>query len=456
MSRDAGRNDAETAIGDASEAVRETRAPKRMWADGPRQERGVTTPVSDDQGPQTPPQAVAGLAWLLCGASLTLGVLGLVLESLNGHLITDTSVVGIALLAIAFPLVGAVVAARRPHNPLGWIFCAIGVLYGLTVTGEAYGIYTLRTAPGSLPGGGLMSWLGNWAWAPALGLLMTFALLLFPDGRLPSRRWRPVAWLSALSIAMICGPGAAWSWPQRGLALLESNQEGLETAPRLVGPLVLAGYPLMLVCGLASVVALLVRFRRSRGVERQQLKWFTFAGAVTFASLVLIVTPSQAGWIGPVNPLVSLPVLVSMPVGAGVAILRYRLYEIDRLINRTLVYGLLTAVLGLGYAGVVLVLGQLFGGVTSDLPSWVIAGATLAVAALFQPARRRIQALVDRRFNRRRYNAAKTIEAFSARLRDEIDLDTLSAELLAVVNQTMQPTQASLWLRPPASRHVAT
>jgi hypothetical protein len=307
MSRDAGRNDAETAIGDASEADRETRAPKRMWADGPRQERGVTAPVSDDQGHRRPPRAVAGLAWLLGGASLTLSVLGLVLESLNGHLITDTSVVGIALLAIAFPLAGAVVAARRPHNPLGWIFCAIGVLYGLTVTGEAYGIYTLRTAPGSLPGGGLMSWLGNWAWAPALGLLMTFALLLFPDGRLPSRRWRPVAWLSALSIAMTCGPGAVWSWPQRGLALLESNQEGLENAPRLVGPLVLAGYPLMLVCGLASVVALLVRFRRSRGVERQQLKWFTFAGAVTFASLVLIVTPSQAGWIGPVNPLVSLP-----------------------------------------------------------------------------------------------------------------------------------------------------
>jgi hypothetical protein len=417
----------------------------------------VTAAVSGDERLWRSPPAVAGLSWLLCGASLTLGVLGLILESLNGHLITDSSVVGIALLAIAFPLVGAVVAARRPRNPLGWIFCAIGVLYGLTVTGEAYGVYTLRTAPGSLPGGGLMSWLGNWAWAPALGLLMTFALLLFPDGRLPSRGWRPVAWLSALSIAMICGPGAAWSWPQRGLALLESNQEGLENAPRLVALLVLAGYPLMLLCGLASVVALLVRFRRSRGVERQQLKWFAFAGSVTFASLLLIVTPSQAGWIGPVNLLVSLPLLVSMPVAAGIAILRYRLYDIDLVINRTLVYGLLTALLALIYTAGVFILSQVLnpGGENSEL---AVAGSTLAVAALFQPLRRRVQAAVDRRFNRRHYDAARTVDAFSARLRDEIDLDTLTVELLTVVDQTMQPTQASLWLHPSAhgSRRAAT
>jgi hypothetical protein len=419
---------------------------------GRDEEHGVTARMRGDERPRTFPRAVAGLAWLLCGASLTLGVLGLVLESLNGHRITDTAVVGIALLAITFPLVGAVVAARRPRNPLGWIFCAIGLSYGLTVTGEAYGVYTLRTAPGSLPGGGLMSWLGNWAWAPGLGLLMTFALLLFPDGRLPSRRWRPVAWLSAASIAVICGPGAAWSWSQRGLAVLESNQEGLESAPRLIWLLVQAGLPLMLLCGLASVVALLVRFRRSRGAERQQLKWFAFAGAVTFAGLALIMTPSQYGWIGPVSALVTLPVLVSMPVAAGVAILRYRLYDIDRLINRTLVYGLLTALLGALYAGVVLVLGQVFGGIGDSPPSWVIAGATLSMAALFQPARHRIQQAVDRRFNRRKYDTAQTIEAYSVRLRDEVDLDTLSVELLGVVDQTMQPTRAWLWLRPSAER----
>jgi hypothetical protein len=396
-------------------------------------------------------RATTGIAWLLCGASLTLGVLGLVLESLNGHPITDSMLVAIALLAITFPLVGAVVAARRPRNPLGWIFCVIGLSYGLTVTGEAYAVYALLTAPGALPGGGLMSWLGNWTWALGLGLLMTFALLLFPDGRLPSRTWRPVAWLSAVSIVLSGGLGAAWTWPQRSLALLESEVEGLEHAPRLVHVLVQAGVPLMLGCGLASVAALVVRFRRSRGVERQQLKWFTFAGAVTVSGIVLLLVPSEYGWAAPVSlPLVTVPILMAMPVAAGVAILRYRLYDIDRLISRTLVYGLLTALLGGVYASTVLILGRLSGGIGGETPSWAVAGATLAVAALFQPARRRIQQVVDRRFNRRKYNAASTIGAFSTRLREQIDLDTLSAELLAVVDQTIQPTRASLWLRPSA------
>jgi hypothetical protein len=293
-----------------------------------------------------------------------------------------------------------------------------------------------------------MSWLGNWAWAPGLGLLITFALLLFPNGRLPSHRWRPVAWLSATSIAIICGPGAAWSWPQRGLTLLESNEEGLENAPRLVSLLVQAGLPLLLLCGLASVAALLVRFRRSRGVERQQLKWFAFAGVITVAGLVLIVTPSQYGWIGPLNALVALPILVSMPIAAGIAILRYRLYEIDRVINRTLVYGLLTVGLGTVYVVGVFGLGRLLNPVTGE-SALAVAASTLAVAALFQPARHRIQAVVDRRFNRRKYNAAKTIETFSARLRDQVELDTLARELLTVTDKTMEPTTVSLWLRPP-------
>jgi len=375
-------------------------------------ERGMQAPVGGDKRSRASPRAVVGLAWLLCGASLALGVLGFVLESLNGQRITDSDVLGIVLLAITFPLVGAVVAARRPRNPLGWIFCAIGIAYGLTGTGEAYALYTLDTAPGALPGGELMSWLGNWAWAPGLGLLITFALLLFPNGRLPSHRWRPVAWLSATSIAIICGPGAAWSWPQRGLTLLESNEEGLENAPRLVRLLVQAGLPLLLLCGLASVAARLVRFGRSRGVERQQLKWFAFAGVITVAGL------------------------------------RYRLYEIDRVINRTLVYGLLTVGLGTVYVVGVFGLGRLLNPVTGE-SALAVAASTLAVAALFQPARHRIQAVVDRRFNRRKYNAAKTIETFSARLRDQVELDTLARELLTVTDKTMEPTTVSLWLRPP-------
>ena len=195
-----------------------------------------------------------------------------------------------------------------------------------------------------------------------------------------------MAWLSATSIAIICGPGAAWSWPQRGLTLLESNEEGLENAPRLVPLLVQAGLPLLLLCGLASVAALLVRFGRSRGVERQQLKWFAFAGVITVAGLVLIVTPSQYGWIGPLNALVALPILVSMPIAAGIAILRYRLYEIDRVINRTLVYGLLTVGLGTVYVVGVFGLGRLLNPVTGE-SALAVAASTLAVAALFQPAR---------------------------------------------------------------------
>jgi hypothetical protein len=206
---------------------------------------------------------------------------------------------------------------------------------------------------------------------------------------------------------------------------------------------------------------MVVRFRRARGVERQQLKWFTYAPLV--AVLVWLVSSVPALMSEAPRVVVLLRVYVAgaiisvgIPLAIGIAVLRYRLYDTDRLINRTLVYGLLTAVLAGIYAGAVLVLGQVFGGVGRDPPSWAVAGATLAVAAVFQPARRRIQAVVGRRFNRRKYNAAKTVEAFSVRLRDEVDLDALTAELLVVVDQTIQPTKASLWLRPPApdSRHT--
>jgi peptidoglycan/LPS O-acetylase OafA/YrhL len=201
------------------------------------------------------------------------------------------------------------------------------------------------------------------------------------------------------------------------------------------------------IASVAACGSLVLRFRRARREERQQLKWAAYAAALMVITTVVVGVTVPGG-----NDLPIALTMALLPIGAGIAILRYRLYDIDRLINRTLVYGLLTALLAGVYAAVVLVLGQLFGGLGAEPPSWAVAGATLAVAALFQPARRRIQQTVDRRFNRRKYDAAKTVEAFSARLRDEVDLDSLSTELLAVVDQTIQPTSASLWLRQSAKR----
>ena len=277
-------------------------------------------------------------------------------------------------------------------------------------------------------------------------------LLLFPTGRPLSPRWWWVVWLAAVANVLVI-VGALPLWPLRGVALL-----GLREVPSPVGPLgvvYIVGEWGVIAAGVAAAASLLVRFRRARGAERQQIKWLLYT-AVVFgvgvppaSLLAFTIGASELA-----ADVVGAMFVAGLPAAIGVAILKYRLYDLDRLINRTLVYGLLTTLLGLGYAGLVLVLGQVFGGIGAEPPSWAVAGATLAVAALFQPARRRVQAAVDRRFNRRRYHAAQTIEAFSARLRDEIDLDTLRAELLAVVDHTMEPTTVSLWLRPRVERSV--
>jgi hypothetical protein len=393
-------------------------------------------------------RAVVWLAWLLAGVSVLLGVAGAVFGALNGYspieLVREVAV-GV-ILAVTFPLVGALVASRRPGNPLGWIFCVIGLAQGLTTVGWEYGTYALRTRPGSLPGGEVASWFSLWSWALGLGLLVTFALLLFPDGHLPSPRWRPVAWLSALPLAIFCGPVAVAAWPLRGPALLDPAGEG-PPLPAVVEALGGIAFPLMMVSGVAAVLSLVVRFRRSRGVERQQLKWFVYAAAVTLGGvLVTEAAPIPEGSVpDDLLALAGLAVVPSIPVAAGVAILRYRLYEIDRIINRTLVYGALTALLTAVYTAGALWLPRRLALGESAL---AVAASTLAVAALFQPARRRVQALVDRRFDRARYDAARTVASFSARLRDQVELDILAAELLAVVDQTVQPTRASLWLRP--------
>jgi hypothetical protein len=344
---------------------------------------------------------------------------------------------------------GAVLASRRPRHPVGWLLLAFGLLaQALTSAAEGYARYGLLVRPGTLPAASHLAALASASFIPGLGCI-GFILLLTPTGSLPSPRWRWFAWLAAAVPAAFVVSwllGMPQSEPDSPLGAVRNPF----AIPGLAGPLRVVYGVASPVTALTMVVAagsLVLRFRRARGVERQQLRWLTFAAAL--APLAVLVTAAGiltdqltvAGWaIG--------LYLALLPLAIGAAILRYRLYDIDRIISRTLAYGLLTLLLGLGYAAVVLGLGQLLG----RQSSLVVAAATLAVAALFQPARRRIQAAVDRRFDRRRYDAARTIAAFSARLRQEVDLDALTGELLAVVQETMQPTRASLWLRPPEPR----
>jgi hypothetical protein len=401
-------------------------------------------------------RAAARLATALTALSAVLLVLAVVLLVLNRDL--GSKVLSLHLLLVpGFAVVGLVLAVRRPDHAIGWLFVGMGLVAAVQAFVFEYAARALVTAPGSLPAAAWMGWVATWTFLlnlPALALL----LLLFPDGRVPSPRWRIVPWLLGVAIAGV----TVWVMLQPGpidlTVVTIDNPAGVaafdDPAIRALGdaPGILV-FLTLLVGSVACALAPFVRRRRAQPVERQQLKWLAFvaggsglAGASGF--LMVGFGNSAAAIVGGLLLLVALVgVAVGIPVAVGLAILRYRLYDIDRLINRTLVYGLLTAVLGLGYAGVVLVFGQVFGGVGGNPPSWAVAGATLAMAALFQPLRRRIQRAVDRRFNRRRYDTARTIQAFSARLRDQVDLDTLTVELLAVVDLTMQPTQASVWLR---------
>jgi hypothetical protein len=368
---------------------------------------------------------------------------GVPLSVANGNFEQDSSLL---LAFAAFMVVGAVIVAHRPGNAVGWIFSAIGLLTATGALATEYAAYAARTRPGMSPGVILAAWYSSWWWFPTLVGVLVFTPLVFPTGRLLSARWRPVAIVAAVGTAAIVTLSVLQPTLQdedhpvpnpTGLAGVPDPEEGALGA-------ILFG--LLGLCAAAGVVSVVLRFRRSQGVERQQLKWFTYAA--TLLVLFLLLSDYLFPQSGVVEVLYGL-VVALVPIAAGIAILRYRLYDIDRLINRTLVYGALTALLGAVYAAAVLVGGQVFGGVGGNPPSWAVAGATLAVAALFQPARRRTQQVVDRRFNRHKYDAARTVEAFSTRLRDQVDLDTLSGELLAVVDQTMEPTRVSLWLRPP-------
>ncbi len=394
---------------------------------------------------------MALVACLLC-VGLAAG--GLVFALLNGRgpgeILADNILV-VAVLSTVFSGVGALIVFHRPANPIGWIFCAAALFQGLSNFGTEYATYALLTEPGVLPLGAGMSWLSSWIWAPGLGLILVFLPLLFPDGRPPSRRWAWVGWVGGASIAMISALALILLWPERGPALLRAPVEEEGGAQWILGLLVEAfAFPFMLLAGLAAVVSLFVRFRRARGEEREQIKWFAYAAALTLSWIFLIEgLPDSSRLFENATAALGLLVAPAIPVAAGIAIFRYRLYDIDRLVNRTLVYAALTATLALIYLGVVVGLQYVFRAVAGGNSSLAVVASTLAIAALFNPLRRGIQSFIDRRFYRNRYDAAKTLEGFSARLRDETDLGALSADLVSVVGETMQPARVSLWLRPP-------
>jgi len=355
--------------------------------------------------------------------------------------LTPDAFVGPVLAAVSGTTVGAVLASRRPRHPVGWLLLVLGLSLALGGVAPAYAAYGLLARPGALPAAHAVARYWPITVVTAQTAL-SFVLLLTPTGSLPSPRWRWWARVTAAAAAILLVALAVARGPldpQYQLLGGPFDLRGQGGLLLVVNQLALAFTTLAVVVGAASLV---VRFRRAGGVERQQLRWVAWAAALAVLGAVVALGGVAVGATAVVTWTISACFAV-LPVAIGAAILRYRLYDLDRIISRTLAYGLLTVLLGLGYAVVVLGLGQLLGRDSS----LVVAAATLAVAAAFQPARRRVQAAVDRRFNRRRHDAALVIEGFAVRLRDQVDLDALHTELLAVVDQTMQPTQASLWLR---------
>jgi hypothetical protein len=399
----------------------------------------------------------AWLAWYLCAVSLTLTGLGLFLLIMSQ---SPAGALGYAgayvfdywlentVVVISFSTVGAVIAPRLPpRNPVGWLFCAIGFVAAMGLFVAEYAIVTLLAEPGSLasklPGGDAAAWVSSWLWVLHLGLFV-FLALLFPDGKPPSPRWQPFAWLIGLVTA--AGTVAVALWPETAGGLTPTNSPlSVEAATDVLNPV----ETIMLSLGLMAVLSLVVR-RHSKGVERQQVKWFAYAlvWLATSSTLTFILSDTLGlPWLEWVSFVLVMAGVVGLPVAVGIAILKYRLYNIDTLINRTLVYGALTALLVTVYVGGVVLLQGAFRVLIGQESQLAIVASTLAVAALFRPMRRRIQGFIDRRFYRRKYDARKTLEVYSAKLRDETDVDALRDDMMGVVGETIQPAYVSLWLR---------
>src|SRR5215217_1049514 len=396
------------------------------------------------------------LAWALCVLSLALTALSLLLFILNlsypnTHLYEPW--LDNTLTAISYAPVGALIASRHPENPVGWLLCLSGFVISLSYFSAEYAIYALLAQPDSLPAGEAMAWVFSWMLPLVIGY-STLSYLLFPTGRLPSRRWRWAVWLSVAFIVVGVLLGAFSSGPLTDLGPIQ-NPLGIVGLADISSAILYTTFSVLLVAVISSVF---VRLRRAGGVEHQQIKWFAYAVAANAIAVVvayvipgLIETPL---WFERVGFALNNIVIPAIPIAIGIAILRYRLYDIDLLINRTLVYGSLTLMLALVYFGGVTATQAVFTALTGQeqQPQLAIVISTLVIAALFTPLRRRIQSFIDRRFYRRKYDAAKTLESFSAKLRDETDLNALNDDLVGVVRETMQPAHVSLWLRPETAK----
>jgi hypothetical protein len=405
-------------------------------------------------------RAAAWLAWslwALCVALFASTVMFLLetpsIRSKDEFEAPEALTVLLRAMALTYPTVGAFIAWRRPGNPIGWILCGTGLLTGVRAFAVAYaqyGAYGVAGRPGTLPGVEYMVWVASWIGMPGVLLAATLLLVVFPDGKLLDRAWWAVIWMAvggaALSALLFASDPTGWPTSASLGSVYTENPFAVSKSVHkdVVAPLGSLGFVLLLVSLLCGGVALLIRVDKGSKVERQQIKWLALFAALMAVGFGFLNAGSWVWFVG-------IAAFNCFPIGVGIAVMRYRLLDIDVVINRTLVYGSLTAILALVY----------FGGVTSTqallrtltdqerLPQLVIVASTLVIAALFTPLRRRIQSLIDRRFYRRKYDAVKTLESFSARLRDEIDLNTLNDELVGVVRETVQPAHASLWLRPP-------